>query len=341
MRVLILHNHVVGGASADERDVLDQVETVQGELIALGHEVSAAGVTLDLGHTRRLLVDEPPDCVFNLVESLAGDERLIFAVPGLLESLRLPFTGASLQALLMTTNKLVAKRLLRQCGLPSPAWYEGEEGGDLVAGALGRRIIVKPIWDHGSKGLDEEDVVEAETPGQVAARLASHRGERFAEQYIAGRELNLSVLADRDGRPQVLPAAEIVFDGYAEGRPRVVGYRAKWEPHSFAYNHTVPTFDFVPEDEGLIDELADLAREAWRRFRLPGYARVDFRVDEQRRPWILESNANPCLSSDAGFAAALRRAGISFAEAISRIVDATLPPARTAPGRRVRRLGAR
>jgi D-alanine-D-alanine ligase len=109
-----------------------------------------------------------------------------------------------------------------------------------------------------------------------------------------------------------------------------VGYRAKWEPDSFAYNHTVPTFDFPPEDDALIAELGHLARKSWHCFGLSGYARVDFRVDEQARPWILEINVNPCLSPDAGFAAALRRAGISYAEATSRIIETALSRGRMA-----------
>ena len=59
-------------------------------------------------------------------------------------------------------------------------------------------------------------------------------------------------------------------------------------------------------------------------FDLHGYARVDFRVDGEGRPWILEVNANPCLSPDAGFAAALARADIPFHDAVARILDDAL-----------------
>jgi D-alanine-D-alanine ligase len=71
-------------------------------------------------------------------------------------------------------------------------------------------------------------------------------------------------------------------------------------------------FHSGPEDTILISELKRLAIECWKVFGLRGYARVDFRVDTQGRPWILEINANPCLSPDAGFAAAAAYAGISY-----------------------------
>jgi D-alanine-D-alanine ligase len=67
--------------------------------------------------------------------------------------------------------------------------------------------------------------------------------------------------------------------------------------------------------------LQDLARACWGLFGLRGYARVDFRVDPAGRPWILEINANPCLSPDAGYAAALAEAGISYDEAVQRIIE--------------------
>jgi D-alanine-D-alanine ligase len=141
----------------------------------------------------------------------------------------------------------------------------------------------------------------------------------FAEQYIEGREFNLSLLADAGG-PQVLPAAEIDFSRLPAGKPRIVGYKAKWKADSPEYHATPRRFDFASADGPLVERLAELSRSAWQCFGLRGYARVDFRVDRQGRPWILEINVNPCLSPDAGFAAALDRAGIPFPQAIARIL---------------------
>jgi D-alanine-D-alanine ligase len=118
----------------------------------------------------------------------------------------------------------------------------------------------------------------------------------------------------------VLSPAEIVFEAYADAKPRVVGYRAKWDEASFEYHHTPRRFEFEPHDARLLAELKRLALECWTCFGLRGYARVDFRVDGEGRPWVLEVNTNPCLSPDAGFAAALERAGISFQDAIARIL---------------------
>ena len=120
--------------------------------------------------------------------------------------------------------------------------------------------------------------------------------------------------------PELLPPAEIVFDNFSPGMPRILDYRAKWDEQSFACSHTRRSFDFPPADGPLLVRLEQLALACWRIFRLNGYARVDFRIDAAGAPWILEVNANPCLSPDAGFSAALERAGIPFGEAVRRIV---------------------
>jgi D-alanine-D-alanine ligase len=170
-------------------------------------------------------------------------------------------------------------------------------------------------------------VVQASSARALAlaldARARALGLELFAEPYVEGREFNLSLLAKRGG-VEALPAAEIRFQDFPPGKPRLVGYAAKWQPESFEYRSTPRTFDLPREDAPLVRELGRLAQLAWSALGLAGWARVDFRVDAQRCPWILEVNANPCLSPDAGFCAALDRAGVTFAAAIERIAAAAL-----------------
>ena len=173
--------------------------------------------------------------------------------------------------------------------------------------------------------MDASCLIDAASRDEVLAPLAAATprlgGEAFAERYIEGREFNLGLLDGPDG-PELLPPAEIRFVDWAEGAPRLVDWRAKWDEGSMEYQRTVRSQDFAAEDAPLLAELAELARRCWDVFGLAGWARVDFRVDPAGRPWILEVNANPCLSPDAGFAAALARAGIAYETAIARIVVA-------------------
>ncbi len=184
--------------------------------------------------------------------------------------------------------------------------------------------IIKGIWEQGSRGMDDDAVLHDVDPAELRRRLAERAARSgrpcFAEQYVEGREFNLSVLTGPAG-PQVLSPAEIDFSAFPPGKPRIVGHRAKWQADSFEFNHTPRRFDFPLSDGPLLDRLRSLAEQCWTLFGLRGWARVDFRVDAAGQPLILEINANPCLSSDAGFAAALGQAAIPFDQAVRRILE--------------------
>jgi D-alanine-D-alanine ligase len=255
------------------------------------------------------------------VETISGRGSLIHIVPSLLDSLQLPYTGAGTEAMMLTSNKVLAKRWLAAAGLPTPPWFTASEMHEDLR--IEGPWLVKSVWEHASIGLDEDSVLPDAGRGKLLAEMNKRRGSLggacLAEAFIDGRELNLSLLAGVNG-PEVLPPAEIRFDAYPPGKVRVVGYRSKWEEGSFEFNHTPRSFEFLPADASLIAHLKEIALKCWRLFNLRGYARVDFRVDREGRPWILEVNANPCLSPDAGFSAATLQAGLSFPEVLKRII---------------------
>ncbi|MCB9891988.1 MAG: D-alanine--D-alanine ligase [Planctomycetes bacterium] len=321
MRILLLTDDVRDTSRPDVLDALDQSRTVREALVRLGHEVQEGAVSSNWDDLRRLLDHARPDLVFNLVESFLGHGRLIALVPEFLEAMGIPYTGSPASVLRFTSDKLAVKRLLVERGLPTPAHVEH---GVRTTGFAPSTYIVKSVWEHASLGIDDDSVFFAAEPTLVEAAMEQRRGglggEAFAERYVPGREFNLSLLAGRFG-PRVLPPAEIRFVGFTNGKPRIVGYRAKWDPTSFEYHRTPRSFDFEGSDRPLLARLSDLARQVWRVCSLRGFARVDFRVDDDGEPWILEVNANPCLADDAGFQAAVHQAGFSFDQAIEAILD--------------------
>jgi len=316
--VVVLIPAIAADASADEQDALVQAEAVSGALVELGYRPVTLGVSLDLADVRRRLQAAQPSFVFNLVESLAGQGRLIHVVPALLDALGIAYTGCSAEAQFLSSNKLLAKRVMRSAGMPTPPWIE--PGAAITVDPGAGPWIVKSVWEHASIGIDASAIVAdaAAMDAAIAARVSRYGGDWFAEAYIDGREFNLALLAGRDG-PMVLPPAEMHFVNFPAGKPRIVDYAAKWHPASFEFNNTVRGFDFPAGDTALLARISDLARACWHRFELTGYARVDFRIDGTGKPWVLEVNANPCISPDAGFTAAAARAGLSFAEVVKRI----------------------
>lgn len=323
MKITILHNAVADTDSLADRDVLTQVAAVEEALRALGHEPRRLASTLNLEIIEEALTSTKPDLVFNLVESLGGSDRLSHLAAVLLDDLDLRYTGATASTLHATNNKPRAKAHLRAAGLPTPDWICAGNS----PGVLEPPYIIKAIWEHASLGLDDHAVV-TEGDGTTVCDQVDSRSRQlgqacFAEKFIAGREFNLSLIAAGDG-PRVLPPAEIDFSAFPEGKPRIVGYAAKWDENAMENVGTPRRFEFPPDDAPLLDWLRALAVECWQLFEMSGYARVDFRVDDRGQPWILEINANPCLSPDAGFAAALAQANLPLVNAVQWLVDDAL-----------------
>jgi D-alanine-D-alanine ligase len=316
---VVLHEAIGSCARADELDTLVQAEQVSTALQHLGWRVSTLQTGLDLDATLASIKEQRPDVVFNLVESLGGDGRLIHFIPALLGSGDVAFTGCGSDAVYLSSQKELAKNWMRLNGIPTPASLAtaGEKPG------ADTRWIVKSLWEHASFGLDDGCVVR----GFDAARtrieecVARYGGEWFAEQFVEGREFNISVL-EQAGKPLILPMAEISFTNLPPGKPKIVGYAAKWDEAAPEYQATPRTFPKLPFS--LHEALEEVVRNCWKSFGLNGYARVDIRVDERGTPWVLEVNANPCLSRDAGFVAAARLAGMDYEQLIGRVVDAAL-----------------
>jgi D-alanine-D-alanine ligase len=336
MRIALVYNAVADENRPDESDVLIQADAVEQALKQLGHRVVALACSLNLAAVQNRLAKIRPDIVFNLVESLNGRDRLVHLLPAMLDSIGMPYTGSRSEALHFTSNKILAKQWMVQADLPTAPWLgpcppdgpflnKHHEAAQAAYGAQsGIRWLIKSLWQHASSGLREDELIHGENADRIRARLskcaAQLGGACFAEAFIDGREFNLALLA-QPREPQVLPPAEIIFEDYPENKLRIVGYRAKWEKDSYEYQHTPRRFDFPPQDAALLMQLAQMAKKCWQVFGLGGYARVDFRVDGDGQPWILEINTNPCLSPDAGFAAAVQQAGLTFAEAVERILS--------------------
>src|SRR6185369_6577318 len=204
MKITILHNAVAETDSASERDVLVQVAEVENALRSLGHQTCHLPCTLNLETVEESLTSDRPQLVFNLVEALGGTDRLAHLAAVLLDDLDLPYTGTQAAELHLTNNKPKAKQRLRFANLPTPDWAVAE----LADGRLAPPYIIKSVWEHASLGLDDHAVIAVGDGSTVCEQINSRSRQLgqpcFAEQFIDGREINLSLIAANDG-PRVLP----------------------------------------------------------------------------------------------------------------------------------------
>ncbi len=314
-RMVILHNPVPPDAPEDDKNLIDQVNAVQQALKKLRYEPSVVTFDLNIPRTIERIREADPCCVFNLVESVNDDSRLLHWGSSVLDHLGIPYTGCPTEALFISTNKILAKQVLHHNGFQTAPWVTT----DVCAAPPGKHtFIVKSCWDHASSWFTDDAIMRVKT-SEIVKILKERRArtgrDYFAECYIDGREFNVAVLAG-----QVLPVPEIRFIDYPKGKYKVVDYQAKWDEESFEYLHTERSFDFEPEEEPLLRQLSEIADRCWRAFGLGGYARVDFRVDPDGQPWVLEVNANPCIAPYSGFAAAAARVGLNYNQMIRRIV---------------------
>ena len=330
MKAVILHDRIPPDANFDHQDVLYQSKAIADLLKELGFDPIEISVSLNLEELLAALTAINPSLVFNLVESVEGQGRLIHLIPSILDYLKLPYTGSKTEPLFLTSNKIMAKKLLIKAGiLTSPALSLGELKYNKKVEVNGLYII-KSVWEHASQGIDENSVISAKNKDHLIKALQSKEdqlgGECIAEHYIEGREFNLSLLASPKG-PEVLPPGEIIFEDYPQEKIKIVCYRAKWVEGSFEYLHTPRTFEFSSlQDYALLRRLKKIAIKCWNLFELHGYARVDFRVDKLNNPFVLEVNANPCISPDSGFVAAASQAGIDMKRVIERIIGDAFQP---------------
>jgi len=324
MKAVILYDRKAReGSNPDQSDALVQAEAIGRALSDLGHESVDMTFSMDIKGFLKEIREAYPQLVFNLVESVEGYGRLIHFPASILDLLAIPYTGAPADGLYLTSSKILAKKILAGAGIPTPPYFSP---GDLKKKSipLTGPYIIKSVWEHASVGLEESSVFSVKSSGQLLGEMEKRQdalgGDCFAEQFIDGREFNLSILASQEG-PEVLPAAEMRFIDYPPGKWKVVGYRAKWDDESFESLHTQRSFEFAKSERPLLQNLGDVAKRCWHLFGLRGYTRVDFRVDERNQPWVLEINANPCLSPDAGFVAAAAQAGLSYRQVVHRIIQ--------------------
>ncbi len=316
-KAIIYFNELSENPQEDELDVLEQAAMVEEALHKLRYEVRLLPFSFNLSKVIEEVHDFKPDLIFNLVESISNNGEFCYFAPALFNYLRVPYSGVRLEPMFITTNKILAKENFRAKGIPTAGWWLPEESPVLDPA---RFYILKPAWEEGSLGIDESSVFRGDDQTVTGSFCKLQKGRYFIEEMIDGREFNIAVLGGKKG-PEVLPLAEMQFLNYPEGKPKIMGYNAKWKEDSFEYENTRRTYEYEPADEPLRKHMKEIALKCWQSFGMSGYIRVDVRVDKNGNPFVLEINTNPCLSENGGFFAASMKAGYSFRDIIARIVE--------------------
>jgi D-alanine-D-alanine ligase len=326
LRVLALvHRHLVPPETIDEgtditaapwRTEYDVVSTLTG----MGHEVKVLPVHDDLGDIRRASEEWKPHIAFNLLEGF--DDIVIFDqnVVSHLELLKLPYTGCNPRGLVLARDKSLSKKLLAYHRIPVPEFEVVRMGRPVRRPKrLAFPLIVKSLTQEASIGISQASVVDSDDKlkERVAFIHESIGTAAIVEQYVEGRELYVGILGNQ--ALQSLPVWELLFTNMPEGSRRIATDRVKW---SVKYQKKYG-IDSGPAtlEAGVAEKIQHVCKRAFRALELSGYARIDLRLEESGRVWVLEANPNPQIAKGEDFAASAAVTGLSYETVLQRIIN--------------------
>src|SRR5882724_8506821 len=285
----------------------------------LGHEPSYQVVD---GEDKSLtaLVRCEADLFFNLVESYAGDDNMEMQVAGYLDLLDRVYTGAGPQGLYLAQDKGVAKKMFQSHGIRTPYFATCYQGVLDHSQDISFPLMVKPISEDGSLGIDKDSVVGSvkELMQRIHYIQEEFDSPALIEEYIEGREIYAGILGNQN--PEVLPLIELDLSRLPDDIPKLAGTEVKWEKDSEAYKLTksAPVEDL---DEETTELLSKTALTVFRILRLRDYGRIDMRLTKKGEVYVIEANPNPWLSSNSEFYMSAKKSGRSYAEMIGEIIE--------------------
>lgn len=308
-------DYISEAAVKDEADIVYQV-------ILKSRHVPVYLAVKNLDQVLSKVDEVEPDLIFNLCEGFRGKTRHEMHITALWELLEIPYTGNTPLTLGLAQDKILAKSLFEASKIPTPRFQVFTETPRQTL--LDYPLIAKPSREDASLGITHEDAVIHnfnELQNRVNELLIKYKQPILVEQFIQGREFNISILGNDP--PRVLAISEISFSQLEKDTPHITSYEAKWLPNHPMYQKTPAICPAMISIE-LKKQLEAVALNVYRVLGGRDYGRVDTRVDADGTIFVLEYNPNPDISPDAGYVKALKVAGIKYADFVEFLLQEAL-----------------
>ena len=323
--IAVIHNqpetcrYYQAGEEVAVEGVLEAVDAVCAALQELGYSATRIPLTFPLEQAAKQLKRLEADLVFNLFEGFGGQPRTEADLADILSAIKMPYTGSSGATLRLALDKAKTNMLLKANGIDTPN-SQLLEGSRLADFRLDFACIVKPPAEDASHGLSENSVVYnmASLERQLDDFNNIYSGQALVEEFIGGREFNVTVMGN-GAKCNALPVSEIAYS-LPPGKTNMLTYAAKWQPDSLYYKNTrvVCPAEITDEEQTQIEKTAIAAFSL---LECRGYARIDMRMDNRGRLYVIEFNPNPDISPSAGAARQAQAAGLDYIQFINRIVQ--------------------
>lgn len=296
-----------------EFDHPDTVQVIQEAIEQMGHRVARIGSAEQVLQRWDRLGEV--GLVFNIAEGYAGRNREA-QVPVLLEMRGIPFSGSDGLTQALTLDKLITKKVLLSEGIPTPRFFEIVRPDDPLPQDLCFPLIVKPRFEGSSKGLSERSLVRSVEALREQARwvVETYRQPALVEEFIRGNEFTVGLIGNDP--PEAYPVVRVQIDG-----------RNELGDLFYTFSRIASGAGYICPagiDPWLEGRLQDLALRTYRAVDCRDFGRVDFRVDEQGDPYVLEINPLPSLSTEDVFGVLAKHLHIPYGQMIARIVDAAI-----------------
>ncbi len=297
-------------------------------LAELGHTVEHLAIFDDLNLLRQKLDAFQPDIIFNLADQFRNNRAFDQNIASFLEMHGITFTGCGSTGLTLCKHKAISKKILGYHRIRVPEFTVIARGKRCTRPArLKFPILVKPLKEEASYGISQASFVETDEQFKERVQFIhnSHDCDVIAEEYIAGRELYVSILGNH--KLDVYPIRELVFKEVPPDEPKIATYKAKWD-EEYRKKWGLQNQFAEALDPALAKEIVQTCKRIYRLLTIDGYARVDLRVTASNEIYFIEANPNPILAADEDFAQSALKAGLAYPQLIERIIRTGLKTVR-------------
>jgi D-alanine-D-alanine ligase len=289
---------LMGGWSAEREVSLNSGQAVLDALLRQG--VNAVGIDADKDICERLKQEQVTH-VFNMMHGRGGEDGVI---QGVLDVLKIPYTGSGVLGSALSMDKLRCKQLWLGLSLPTPEYQilETENDCEQALEKLGLPLMIKPVLEGSSIGISKVKRAQEMLPAWKMARDCG--GTIMAEKFIEGQEYTAAIMGD-----QVLPMIRL------ETHNDFYDYQAKYISNDTRY---VCPCGLSEDTE---KQLAKLMKQAFDAVMAKNWGRVDFMIDKSNKAWLIEVNTVPGMTDHSLVPMAAREAGYSFDELVMKILQ--------------------
>ncbi len=287
----------------------------------LHHEVRPLGVSSDLGVIREAIENWRPHIAFNLLEEFHGVTLYDQHVVSYLELMQQPYTGCNPRGLLLARDKALCKKILSYHRIAVPDFAVFPKGKVVRRSKrLHFPLLVKTATEEASLGISQASIVSSDEKlrDRVAFVHEQLGVDALVEEYVDGRELYVGVLGNQ--RLSTFPIWEMLFTNMPEGVAHIATAKVKWDA-KYQERNGITTEAAKDLPNGLEERLPRLCKRIYRILGLSGYARLDFRLNEEGKVYLLEVNPNPNLAYGEDFSESAERIGIGYEELLQRLLN--------------------